>query len=130
MHAQLPESISNSRTLSLLEKIGADAIDQIVEQTYHYVLEDTLLNPFFKSSNLDSLLAHQRAFFYLVLGGPDLYQGRSMTNAHAGLELTEAHLTALSTHLTNALRDYAFEDAVIAEVLETLSALKPDILGK
>lgn len=120
----------NIRALTLLEKLGAESVDLIIEQLYQHVLEDELLSPFFKDISMEKLVQHQQVFFYMALGGPDMYEGRSMAEAHAGLNLQEEHFDALVSHLDNALKDFAFEDAVVNEIVEVLSTLKPDVLNK
>ena len=120
----------NIRALTLLEKLGAESVDLIIEQFYKHVLSDDLLKPFFKQVSMQKLLEHQQAFFYMALGGPDMYQGRSMAEAHKGLNLQEEHFNAIARYLVQALKDYAFEDDVIEEIIETIAPLKPEILGK
>ena len=120
----------NIRALTLLEKLGAESVDLIIEQLYQHILEDELLSPFFKDISMEKLIEHQQVFFYMALGGPDMYQGRSMAEAHQGLNLQEEHFDALINHLVNSLKDFAFEDAVVEEIVEVISTLKPDVLNK
>ena len=61
---------------------GALAIGAVVEELYRRVLADTNLRSFFRRTNLPWLKARQKQFFGQVLGGPEIYKGRPMREAH------------------------------------------------
>ncbi|MGH3417371.1 MAG: group I truncated hemoglobin, partial [Actinocrinis sp.] len=72
--------------MSIYETIGgAGAVHAAVDDFYARLLADPRLAPFFAEIDLRRLKTHQRAFLTAALGGAQLYQGRDMAAAHAGL---------------------------------------------
>jgi hemoglobin len=75
---------------------------------------------------LGRLARHMRPFVAAAAGGPELYRGRDMRAAHAGLGITDAHFDRTVEHLVGLLRDLAVDDDAIGELgaaLEPLRAL-------
>ncbi|MEM7737998.1 MAG: group 1 truncated hemoglobin [Deinococcota bacterium] len=116
--------------LSLLEQLGADAVDLIVEQFYARTLADPLLAPFFENVNLTRLMNHQKTFFYMALGADNTYTGRALATAHKGLKIRKQHMDALVKHLEEALDDYAVEESMIQEVVAKIASFASLVIEK
>jgi hemoglobin len=106
---------------------GRDAVDAVVDEFYDRVLADESLAPFFEGTEMDELRAHQAAFISAVTGGPDDYEGATMREAHAHLDLSEREFAAVAGHLDDALAAFdvseSDREAVLAEVAELESAI-------
>ncbi|MEM6428759.1 MAG: group 1 truncated hemoglobin [Deinococcota bacterium] len=108
--------------LSLLEQLGADAVDLIVEQFYDRTLADPRLAPFFEGIDLTRLVYHQKTFFYMALGADNTYTGRALAIAHQGLGIKQQHMDALVEHLEAALNDYAVEADMIQTIITKITS--------
>lgn len=109
--------------MSLYDEIGgAPAIKVAVTVFYNRVLADDDLEPWFGSVDLDRLKGHQQAFLTAALGGPDLFTGRAMGSAHAGLNITVEAFDRVLEHLAYTLFDMGLN---YGQVTETIDGLRP-----
>jgi hemoglobin len=69
---------------------GPDGVRTAVAMLYRRVVADEELGPWFRDVDLDRLRSHQRAFLSAAFGGPQVFSGRSLAEAHEGLEITDA----------------------------------------
>ncbi|WP_353941781.1 group 1 truncated hemoglobin [Streptomyces sp. HUAS MG91] len=107
---------------------GAPAVAAVVDLFYAKVLADDDLSPHFRTTDLPTLKAHQRAFIATALGGPDAYRGRPLDEAHARLGLTGADFDRVVTHLADSLTEAGVEQSLIAETAARLTPLKQQIV--
>ncbi|UTT61336.1 group I truncated hemoglobin [Microcella humidisoli] len=115
--------------MSLYDDIGgAPAIRLAVSVFYHRVTADESLAPWFDGIDIDRLMAHQRAFLTVALGGPDLFSGRSMSGAHAGLAITDDAFDAVTEHLAYALLDVGLAHAQVSDVIAGLQPLRAQVV--
>ncbi|MDP3892229.1 group 1 truncated hemoglobin [Nocardioides sp.] len=108
---------------------GAGSVKAVVAVLYQRVLGDPDLIDYFREVDLDRLKAHQRAFLTQALGGPDLFAGRSMAEAHAGLDITDASFDALLEHLLITLHDLGVPDHVVAGVRGAIEPLRAEVVS-
>jgi methyl-accepting chemotaxis protein len=114
---------------TLFERIGGKpAIAATVEQFYERVLADEDLKPFFKNTDVPSLKAMQEKFFTAALGGPEEYDGRSIIEAHAHLEIHSDHFDRVAHHLIETLRGLGVTEDHIDEIIGTVGTLKSEIV--
>lgn len=117
-------------TPSLYEKLGGQAaIRQVVDEFYNRVLADPTVNHFFAHTDMEKQRQHQTAFISFALGGSD-YTGRSMEQAHSGLNLQPEHFEAIATHLGASLSAKGVSAADIDTVLSQVATLKEAVLHK
>lgn len=116
---------------TLYERLGGDvAIRRAVEVFYQKVLGDARLAPFFKNIDLDRLYRHQAAFLSQVTGGPKMYSGRGMAQAHARLAITQRDFDAVAYHLTETLHELNAPEEVIGELVSAVASLSPQIVTR
>ena len=116
--------------MSIYDEIGgASAVQAAVEDFYARVLGDPGLAPYFTGVDLQRLKRHQRAFLAAAVGGPEIYAGRDMQVAHAGLEITDDAFDAVVGHLVQTLTLLGVPAETIGLVGEKLSPLRSDIVG-
>jgi hemoglobin len=103
---------------------GAGAVTAAVEQLYDRLVADPELSPYFADRDLGRHAAHVRPFIAAALGGPDIYRGRDLGAAHAGLGITDAHFDATVAHLVAVLDGLGVDPGLIGEVGATLEPLR------
>lgn len=115
---------------TLYEKYGGqETIEKIVKSFYEKVKADPSISHFFVHTDWEKQIRHQTAFISFALGGPS-YTGRSMEEAHKGLDLQEGHWNTVVTHLVATLTEFGVEGQDISAIGEALGKLKSSILNK
>lgn len=115
---------------TLYERMGSwDGIDQIVADTLALHLENEEIVDILDGIDLDKLHANVTAFFAMGTGGPNKYEGRDMTSAHASLGLTEADFDAAVSDVLKAVRKNVEDESVAEEVNAILQSLRPAVMG-
>lgn len=115
--------------MSIYDSIGgAPAVHAAVDDFYTRVLGDPSLAPFFTGVDMDKLKAHQRSFIAAAIGGSQIYDGRDMGSAHAGLGITDANFDTVVGHLVATLTSLSVPEDVIGQIGAALSPLRTDIV--
>ncbi|MGM0590057.1 MAG: group I truncated hemoglobin [Halobacteriota archaeon] len=120
--------MSDSETL--YEQLGGRAsIAAVVDRFYERVLADESLEEFFDGVDTQRLRAHQTSFLCAATGGPTEYTGESVREAHAHLDLTEAHFESVAAHLQTTLEEFDVTERHVDAVMETVGGLKSEVLA-
>ena len=115
---------------TLYERMGGwDGIDQIVADTLALHQENDEIVDILDGIDLERLHANVTAFFAAGTGGPNKYEGRDMTTAHAPLGLTEADFDAAVSDVLEAVAMNVDDEAVAEEVNAILQSLRPAVMG-
>lgn len=115
--------------MSIYDEIGgAGSVAAAVDDFYQRLLADPELAPFFADVDLRRLKAHQRAFIAAALGGPEIYAGRDMAAAHAGLDITDADFDAVVGHLVDTLTSLGVPGETVATIGAALAPLRADVV--
>ena len=115
---------------SLYERLGSwDGIGQIVNDTIALHLENPEIGHYFEGVDTDKLATHVTAFFAAGTGGPAKYEGRDMTSAHAGMNMSDADFDSAVADVLKALGKNGIGDAQKAEVAAILESLRPAVMG-
>ena len=116
--------------MSIYDSIGgAAAVHAAVDDFYDRVLADPSLAPFFDGTDLQRLKAHQRSFIAAAIGGPEIFAGRDMASAHAGLGITDAHFDAVVAHLVDTLTGLGVPQDIIGQIGGALTPLRASIVA-
>jgi len=116
---------------TLYERLGGrEAIEAVVDEFYDRVLADESLVPYFEGTETDELRSHQAAFVAAVAGGPDSYDGASMREAHADLDLSPGEFAAVAGHLDDALAEFDVADEDREALLAEVATLEDAILDR
>jgi hemoglobin len=122
---------------SLYERLGKrEALDAIVDELLGNVLADNRINKLFDKAKKDKDRAQQLrtrlvAELCVVAGGGDecAYDGKSMKDAHKGMNIGAAQWDAFVEDLTIALKTRNVDDGVAKELLDKLEQkTKADIV--
>ncbi len=117
--------------MSIFDAIGgAPAVAAAVDDFYSRVLGDPALAPFFDTTDMTRLKAHQRAFLAAAIGGPELYSGRDMSGAHAGLGISDDDFDAVVGHLVATLTGLGVPSETIEQIGGALAPLRSYIVSK
>ena len=115
--------------MSIYDSIGgSSAVRAAVDDFYSRVLADMRLAPFFGGTDLERLKAHQRAFIAAAIAGPELFGGRDMVSAHAGLGIGDADFDAVVAHLVGTLTALGVPEDTIGQIGGALAPLRDDIV--
>jgi len=115
--------------MSLFDIIGgADAVRAAVDDFYRRVLADPRLAPYFATTDLNRLKAHQRSFIAAAIGGPELFSGRDMKTAHAGFHISDTEFDAVVGHLVDTLAGLGVPEETIGQIGGALMPLRADIV--
>ena len=114
---------------SVYEQIGGrPAVSAAVDGLYERLLADPALAPYFAGTDMERLKRHMRAFMAVALGGADLYAGRDMHTAHAGLSVTHDAFDRVVGHLVDTLVSLDVPVAIIQAIGDKLAPLRDEIV--
>jgi hemoglobin len=109
---------------------GASTVSAAVDDFYRRVLADAELSGYFSEVDVDRVKAHQRAFLAAALGGPTVYRGRSMREAHARLRIRDADFDRVVSHLAATLTSLGVSGPTIGMIAEVLGPLREQIVDE
>ncbi len=109
--------------------VDAESIREAVELFYARMVADPELAPIFAAAGMPDLRSHQQAFLLRALGGPDLYAGRDLKTAHAGLRLTDAQFDRAIGHLLSSLSDVGVDPDVVERTGADVQSLRALIVS-
>jgi hemoglobin len=112
------------------QDVDANAIRAAVEIFSARMTSDPELAEIFAAAGLPDLRAHQQAFLLGALGGPDLYTGRGMREAHRDLAITDAQFDRALEHLTASLREVGVDPDVVERAATDTEALRALIVSR
>lgn len=117
--------------MSLYDEIGGGRVIATAVSVFSTrVTDDPELAPWFAEVDLDRLRAHQRAFLTAALGGPDLFTGRSMASAHAGLGISIEAFDRVLEHLAYTLFDLGLSYEQVTTVIDGLRPVGEQIVDE
>jgi hemoglobin len=123
--------MSDAAEVNLYEAIGGEpALVAVVDDFYGRVLSDAQLAAFFAGANMPKLKGRQVEFFAAALGGPDLYQGASMRQVHAGRGISQADFDRVAFHLAGSLADAGVPPEIITKITAAILPLAADIVAR
>jgi hemoglobin len=115
--------------MSIFESMGGHAaVKTAVSVFYDRVVDDASLEKWFDGVDLGKLRSHQRAFLTAALGGPELFAGRDLATAHAGMAITDAAFTSIREHLADTLADLDVSPDIIATVSAKVESLRSQVV--
>lgn len=130
----MPQSLAEDlTTATLYERLGGAAgIRRIVDGAVAAHMDNPLIGHRFqpyadRPERVEEVKQHTCDFFAAGSGGPDAYRGRSMTEAHRGMEIDGAEYDAAADDILNTMKALNYDAETRAEVGEILQSLKPEI---
>lgn len=121
---------------TLYERLGGvQAISAVVDQFLANVVADNAINARFAATVADparTQLLRNNLIDQICAGsgGPCVYKGKNMREAHTGMNITDAEFTALVNDLVAALNQFNVPAQEQNDLLGILGPMKPDIVGQ
>lgn len=109
---------------------GADGIARLVDAALARIHADLHINLFFEHTDLADLRRLLIEQICAASGGPCTYTGRSMEEAHSGMNLNEADFTAFLEDLVAAMNEVKLAPATQQNVLTLFSPMRGQIVGQ
>ena len=113
---------------TLYVKYGSRLTSGMAECFYDRMLVDPDLAPFFEGIDIETLREHLADFLTVLTGGPNLYKGRDLLEAHKGLKISEADFDRLMVHVAAAAEELEIEPEDIATVADAIIGLKDQVV--
>lgn len=108
---------------SLYIKYGSRITSGTAELLYDRITQDPSLAGFFINVDINKLREHMSDVLGVIAGGPNIYKGRNIKEAHAQFAITRADFDNVAAHLSASLAVMGVEpddiDIVLAEVAKT-----------
>jgi len=114
---------------------GADAIAAVTDKFLTNVASDNVINSRFEATVADPFrlqLLRNNLIDQICAGsgGPCVYKGKTMMQAHAGMKITAAEFSALVADLVAALDYYEVPEREKNDLLAVLGPLESDIVNQ
>jgi len=129
-----PKKRREELATSLYERLGgADGIASLVDDIVEAHMQNPVIQPRFLPYRADpgrlaEVKKHLRGFLGAGSGGPDAYSGRSMPDAHRGMNINEAEYMAALDDILQTLDKHGVDEATRNEVLGIAYSLKGEIM--
>lgn len=134
VHCMEDKSATKPADTSLYGRLGgAPAIASVIDTFLVAVLNDTVINKRFNTLPGARVAALRQNLIDQVCagsGGPCVYTGRSMLDAHKGMGISEAEFNALVGDLVFSLDRHKVPEKEKNELLGVLGPMKTDIVDK
>ena len=115
---------------SLYEQLGGQSgITTVVHAFLINVGKDNRINAAFAHANLAQLQTQLVAYLGEKSGGPQIYTGPDMYQAHKGMNITDAQWNAFVQDLGATLKQEKVPELAQAELLGILMPKKSEIVG-
>jgi hemoglobin len=116
---------------SLYERLGGEsAITAVVDDFIANVAADSRINQRFADANVPRLKRMLVDQICQAAGGPCTYAGRSMLDAHRGMDIKDNEFNALVEDLVKSLDRFKVGAQEKTELLGALGGLKSQIVGQ
>ncbi len=113
---------------------GIGAISAVTDQFLANVVADPVINQDFAATVADPYRTQLLRLNLIdqicaASGGPCQYKGKTMLEAHQGMNITQEEFNALVGDLVAALDQFNVPEQEKSELLTILGSLQPDIVG-
>jgi hemoglobin len=116
---------------ALFEDLGGrDGIARIVDDATTNFLADPRIKATFDNTNIDRFKGMLTDQLCVVAGGPCVYKGQTMHDAHKGLHLTNADFNALVEDLQDGMEKAGVAFATQNRLLARLAPMQHEVVTK
>lgn len=115
---------------TLYEVIGGeDRVRAVLQSLYDKMFVDPIVGFLFEGKDKQHIVSEQLAFTCHFLGGPQVYRGKPLPEAHAELPLLPGHFDRRHRLLAQVLEEEGVPDEVKRVWLGIDQALRPSVLA-
>ncbi len=79
--------------------------------------------------DIDRLREHVADFLSVLTGGPDMYRGRDLGEAHRDYRITAAHFEMVMAHIAAAAMELEIEPDDIATIATAIRGYEADVVS-
>lgn len=133
----MPMSLAQElNTVTLFERLGGAAgVRRIVDGAIAAHLCNPVIRARFepyenRPEYVEEVKKHTCDFFAAGSGGPDSYRGRSMAEAHRGMNISASEYDAALEDILNTMRALKYDKTTRLMVQDILRSLESEILHK
>lgn len=133
-HADTATTAAAGQPRSLFERLGGTrGIEALVDD----IVDAHMRNPVIKArflpyaedpEKLNVTKAHLCAFLEAGCGGPAEYQGRTMPEAHRGMNISEAEYMAAVDDILGVMAEHGIDEETRKDILAIAYSLKGEIM--
>ena len=117
--------------MSIFQKYGGQkTIRKIVIGFYDRIQKVEHLDAYFDGVDWNLLIQHQTNFLSEALGGPSLYEGRAIDEAHQHLNITAENFDEVAEILEETLESFQLETQDIDTIVGFFNKHKPQVVSK
>jgi len=109
---------------------GTDGITKVVDATLAEIHGDLRINIFFEKTDMADLRRLVIEQLCAATGGPCEYTGRSMEEAHSGLNLSDADFDAFVEDLVRGMDSQKVPKDLQKQLLGLLGPMRPQVVGQ
>lgn len=109
---------------------GQAGITKVVDAALAEIHGDLRINIFFEKTDMADLRRLLIEQICSATGGPCMYSGRSMEEAHSGLNLTDADFDAFVDDLVRAMNSTKVPPDLQKQLLDLLGPMRPQVVGQ
>src|SRR4051812_11640395 len=109
---------------------GTDGITKVVDAALAEIHGDLRINLFFEKTDMADLRRLLIEQICAATGGPCEYTGRSMEEAHSGLNLSDADFDAFVEDLVHAMDSVKVPMELQKQLLGLLGPMRPQVVGQ
>lgn len=133
-HAAPPEKSASAPAQGsdrLYRALGGQAgITKVVDAALAEIHGDLRINIFFEKTDMADLRRLLIEQICAATGGPCTYSGRSMEEAHSGLNLTDADFDAFVDDLVRAMNATKVPPDLQKQLLDLFGPMRPQVVGQ
>jgi hemoglobin len=109
---------------------GTEGITKVVDAALAEIHGDLRINLFFEKTDMPDLRRLLIEQICAATGGPCEYTGRSMEEAHSGLNLSDADFDAFVEDLVRAMDSQKVPKDLQKQLLGLLGPMRPQVVGQ
>jgi truncated hemoglobin YjbI len=109
------------------DRIGGDGLRRVIADFYDRVFADAMIGFLFTDKNKQRLIQKEWELAAALLGGPIVYTGRSMAEAHARVPITGGHFDRRLVILEETLEDHGVDPEVRRRWLDHARSLREQL---
>ncbi|MCQ4167624.1 group I truncated hemoglobin [Tahibacter harae] len=116
---------------SLYQRLGGmPAIETVVDASIRHIHGDLRINIFFENTDIPDLRRLLVEQICAAAGGPCTYTGRSMEEAHSGMNLTDKDFDIFVEDLIAAMNEVQVPAPLQQELLALFGPMRPQVVGQ
>ncbi|KAL4427204.1 hypothetical protein ABPG74_013408 [Tetrahymena malaccensis] len=115
--------------LQIFERLGGEAaLVNLSDKLYQKVTADDRIKDFFVNIDMSRMREQMKNFLMLATGGPNMYKGKNMKEAHAKLKINDIHFNAFKENLLLTLKEELVDPQTFLEISNLIETQRMTIV--